>query len=202
MGNIKAHSHMLQHTTECSRGRSLSKVHCFVKARLRELCRKDSKSLHDLFLNCLFSYSSVIFNRPLIKPQVLVLFFALCEFAYWVRFSIQRHRILFLIIVEVYVFLDFNLKTLFLPRKTDDVIVMSLQIIKIKKHINIFNVNYLKGISSFKFSSIILFILILSSKLIWVAFSSQISVLRPHCSCFFFGDFSKFNNFLEFTFPG
>lgn len=81
-----------------------------------------------------FLYSSVTFRRPLIKPQVLVLIFALCEFAYWVKVSIQRHCILFLIVVEVYVFLDFNLKSLFFPRKIDDIIVMSLQIMEIKKH--------------------------------------------------------------------
>lgn len=110
----------------------MSTVHCFVKARLRELCRKDQKSLNDLFFNGLF-YIAVTFSRPLIKPQVLVLIFALCEFAYWVKFSIQRHCILFLIVVGVYVFLDFNFKTLFLSRKIDDIIVMSLQIMEIKK---------------------------------------------------------------------
>lgn len=81
-----------------------------------------------------FLYSFITFSRPFIKPQVLVLIFALCEFAYWVKFSIQRHCILFLIVVEVYVFLDFNLKSLFLPRKIDDIIVMFLQIMEIKKH--------------------------------------------------------------------
>ena len=52
--NIKAFL-TFQHTMECSRESFFSKVLCFVKAKSREGCRKDLKSLNNLFFNYLFN---------------------------------------------------------------------------------------------------------------------------------------------------